>query len=143
MMVSKIPMFVSEYEAEAEELECVICLSGIEEGEIGRRLTECGHAFHVECIDMWLSSHCNCPLCRAPVSVNDSQVGSVGGGDDGGGGGDDDHGVLEIVIGGDDDDDFGGSSVSETSVSLLGFSLKRLLSKVFLSSHVNELEGSQ
>jgi hypothetical protein len=36
-----------------------------------------------------------------------------------------------------------GSSVSvseSSSLSLFGFSLKRILSKVFLSSHVNELD---
>ena len=73
--------------------------------------------------DMWLSSHCNFPPCRAPVLIgvvqNDSQVGSVYGG--GGGGGGDDHGVLEIVIGAPSSeigDDFGGSVVSETSLSL-------------------------
>lgn len=100
---------------------------------------------------MWLSSHCNCPICRAPIVVhqnnnnnqNDSQLGSVHGG---GGSGD-----FEIVIGTPSYDEISesergvsGSVVSvseETSLSLLlGFSLKKMLSKVFLSSHVNELD---
>ncbi|KAL0887139.1 hypothetical protein Bca101_011122 [Brassica carinata] len=37
------------------------------EGDFGRKLRFCGHGFHVECIDMWLSSHSTCPLCRSPV----------------------------------------------------------------------------
>ncbi|CAL0315617.1 unnamed protein product [Lupinus luteus] len=139
--VSRIPMFV--YEAETKELECVICLSGFEEGEIGRRLPKCGHAFHLECIDMWLSSHCTCPICRAHVVVQNN---------DGDGDGDD---VLQIVIGtpsyvsseGESmNDNYGGSgsSVSQISSSLLlACSFKRMLSKVFQSSNVNELDGSQ
>ncbi|XP_027368446.1 RING-H2 finger protein ATL63-like [Abrus precatorius] len=153
-IVSAIPLFVHETE-KTEELECVICLSVIEEGEIGRSLPKCGHAFHVDCIDMWLSSHCNCPICRAPIVMsNNSQLGSV---DEDGGGGDNDHAVIEIVVvtpGYDEitesergDDSYEGGrvsgSVSETSSSLIGCSLKRMLSKVFLSSDVSELDGSE
>lgn len=138
-------MFV--YEAEAEELECVICLSGFDEGEIGRSLPKCGHAFHVECIDMWLSSHRNCPICRAPIVVQDDSQYDHGDGD-----GDDDPGVLDIVISTPSyeisesesgNDNHGGATVSQISSSLLGSSLKRMLSKVFQSSNVNELDGSQ
>lgn len=50
-------------------LECAVCLSLFEDKEKGRKLPECGHGFHVECIDMWLSSHSNCPICRAGVRV--------------------------------------------------------------------------
>ncbi|KAE9615138.1 putative transcription factor C2H2 family [Lupinus albus] len=137
-IVSRIPMFV--HEAESEELECVICLSGFEEGEIGRSLSKCGHTFHLECIDMWLSSHCNCPICRATIVVQNND-------------GDND-GVVEIVIespsyeisesGSDNYGNSGVNSVSQTSSSLLlGFSLKKMLSKVFQYSNVNELHGSQ
>ncbi|XP_021729349.1 RING-H2 finger protein ATL63-like [Chenopodium quinoa] len=48
-------------------LECAICLSMFEEGEVGRSLPRCSHAFHMECIDMWLFSHSTCPICRAQV----------------------------------------------------------------------------
>jgi len=133
--VSAIPTF--EHKAEkTEELECVVCLSVIEEGEIGRRLPKCGHAFHVECIDMWFTSHCNCPICRAPILVSDD---SPSASDD----------VFEIVVvtpGYEISESEIGAmsdSVSENSSSLLGFSLKRLLSKVFQSpDHVTELDAS-
>ncbi|CAH8281545.1 unnamed protein product [Eruca vesicaria subsp. sativa] len=47
--------------------DCSVCLSEFEEDEALRLLPKCSHAFHVSCIDMWLLSHKNCPLCRAPV----------------------------------------------------------------------------
>ncbi|KAL3586156.1 hypothetical protein D5086_013023 [Populus alba] len=47
--------------------ECVVCLSAFEEGEEVRQLPRCKHSFHAPCIDMWLYSHSNCPLCRSSV----------------------------------------------------------------------------
>ncbi|KAG7534732.1 Zinc finger RING-type [Arabidopsis thaliana x Arabidopsis arenosa] len=69
-VISSIPLFVYEEDEEEEgeeEEECVICLGLWEAGDFGRKLRNCGHGFHVECIDMWLSSHSTCPLCRSPV----------------------------------------------------------------------------
>lgn len=78
-VISSIPLFVYEDdekdEEEEEEEECVICLGLWEVGDFGRKIRNCGHGFHVECIDMWLSSHSTCPLCRSPVlaaSVEDN-----------------------------------------------------------------------
>ncbi|PON48058.1 43kDa postsynaptic protein [Trema orientale] len=55
--------------AEADS-ECAVCLSAFEEGEEIRNLPRCKHSFHAPCIDMWLYSHSDCPLCRAPVVVS-------------------------------------------------------------------------
>ncbi|KAK9930380.1 hypothetical protein M0R45_027419 [Rubus argutus] len=33
----------------------------------GMLLPKCSHAFHINCIDTWLRSHTNCPLCRAYI----------------------------------------------------------------------------
>nr|POF11028.1 ring-h2 finger protein atl52 [Quercus suber] len=49
------------------DYECAVCLSVFEEGEEVRKLPRCKHSFHALCIDMWLYSHFDCPLCRAPV----------------------------------------------------------------------------
>ncbi|KAK3037830.1 hypothetical protein RJ639_031871, partial [Escallonia herrerae] len=48
-----------------EEGVCPVCLSEFEDGEELRTLPECMHSYHVPCIDMWLLSHPNCPVCRA------------------------------------------------------------------------------
>ncbi|CAK9159133.1 unnamed protein product [Ilex paraguariensis] len=50
-----------------EGTDCSVCLSEFEEDESLRLLPKCSHAFHIPCIDTWLRSHKNCPLCRAPV----------------------------------------------------------------------------
>ncbi|CAA3008887.1 RING-H2 finger ATL63-like [Olea europaea subsp. europaea] len=65
--ISSIPLFVFKREEHKRGLECVICLSLFENEEVGRRLPKCDHAFHAECIDMWLHSHTTCPICRARV----------------------------------------------------------------------------
>ncbi|XP_057772483.1 RING-H2 finger protein ATL63-like [Salvia miltiorrhiza] len=65
-VLSSIPVFICEGEY-CSGLECVICLSSFENGEEGKRLPLCGHAFHVGCINMWLHSHATCPVCRAPA----------------------------------------------------------------------------
>lgn len=54
--------------------ECSVCLSEFEEDETLRLLPKCSHAFHVPCIDTWLRSHTNCPMCRAPIVNNVAQA---------------------------------------------------------------------
>ena len=58
-----------EEEEQDDEFECSVCLSVYEEGEEVRKLPQCKHYFHVLCIDMWLYSHLDCPICRTPVDV--------------------------------------------------------------------------
>ncbi|MQL69982.1 hypothetical protein Taro_002276 [Colocasia esculenta] len=52
--------------------ECAVCLVEFEENDSLRTLPLCAHAFHVDCIDVWLRSHANCPLCRASVFRQES-----------------------------------------------------------------------
>ncbi|KAF2550160.1 hypothetical protein F2Q68_00037761 [Brassica cretica] len=60
----------SKRDGVVEGTDCSVCLSEFEEEEMLRLLPKCRHAFHLSCIDTWLRSHTNCPLCRAPI-VND------------------------------------------------------------------------
>ncbi|KAK7275804.1 hypothetical protein RIF29_16928 [Crotalaria pallida] len=53
-----------------EGSECSVCLNEFLEGETLRLLPKCNHAFHISCIDTWLRSHTNCPLCRASIVSN-------------------------------------------------------------------------
>ncbi|KAK1354930.1 RING-type E3 ubiquitin transferase [Heracleum sosnowskyi] len=59
-------------QVEYDNQECPVCLSVFEEEEEVRQLPLCKHSFHAPCIDMWLSSHLDCPLCRTPVELQDS-----------------------------------------------------------------------
>ncbi|CAH1453454.1 unnamed protein product [Lactuca virosa] len=47
--------------------DCSVCLGEFQEDESIKLLPKCSHAFHVYCIDTWLKTHSNCPLCRAKV----------------------------------------------------------------------------
>lgn len=47
--------------------DCAVCLGEVEKGETVRRLPTCQHVFHRECIDLWLSAHATCPVCRSGV----------------------------------------------------------------------------
>ncbi|XP_059139474.1 mucin-2-like isoform X2 [Physella acuta] len=48
--------------------KCTICLSEFETGEDVRRLP-CMHLFHSECVDQWLSTNKNCPICRVDIEA--------------------------------------------------------------------------
>lgn len=50
-----------------DSMECAVCLVEFQENEALRLLPKCSHAFHINCIDVWLRSHANCPLCRANI----------------------------------------------------------------------------
>ncbi|CAN4099781.1 unnamed protein product [Withania somnifera] len=52
--------------------DCSVCLSEFQEDESLRLLPKCSHAFHVMCIDTWLKSHSNCPLCRAHITLSNA-----------------------------------------------------------------------
>lgn len=48
--------------------ECVVCLNDFQEMDTLRVLPSCNHAFHLDCIDIWLQNNANCPLCRLSIS---------------------------------------------------------------------------
>ena len=57
-----------------EGTECSVCLNEFQDDETLRLLPKCSHAFHIPCIDTWLRSHTNCPLCRAPIVTNTDEA---------------------------------------------------------------------
>lgn len=48
---------------------CSICLRDYKESDVLRMLPDCGHLYHLRCVDPWLKSHPTCPMCRSSSSV--------------------------------------------------------------------------
>ncbi|KAL2895199.1 RING-H2 finger protein ATL80 [Bienertia sinuspersici] len=65
-VLKSLPKFAYSADQHAGKLsdDCAICLSEFCSGEEIRVLPQCGHGFHVSCIDTWLGSHSSCPSCR-------------------------------------------------------------------------------
>ena len=55
---------------------CTICLGEYQEKEVLRIMPQCGHNFHLSCIDVWLRRKSTCPVCRLPLqdSLNTKNV---------------------------------------------------------------------
>ncbi|CAI9089271.1 OLC1v1023818C1 [Oldenlandia corymbosa var. corymbosa] len=76
-IIDSLPKFIIKRDRELKDVEtgelttagteCSVCLSLLEDGEIARKLPNCGHVFHSECIDTWLNSQSTCPICRTGV----------------------------------------------------------------------------
>jgi len=49
---------------------CSICQIDFQSSDIVRRLNNCSHLFHLNCIDTWLSNHNTCPTCRNNLTNN-------------------------------------------------------------------------
>ncbi|EEF38288.1 RING-H2 finger protein ATL70 [Ricinus communis] len=43
---------------------CSICLADYKSTDMLRLLPDCGHLFHLKCVDPWLRLHPTCPVCR-------------------------------------------------------------------------------
>jgi len=55
--------------------ECTICL--LDYNEETKKITECSHTFHTECLDRWLQNNTSCPLCRTELKPMSFSSGSV------------------------------------------------------------------
>ncbi|XP_023511773.1 RING-H2 finger protein ATL65 [Cucurbita pepo subsp. pepo] len=68
-IIKTIPLsvYTAKSRRDSRDRECAVCLLEFEDDDYVRTLPICSHAFHVDCIDVWLRSHANCPLCRAVV----------------------------------------------------------------------------
>ncbi|OIT20248.1 putative e3 ubiquitin-protein ligase hip1 [Nicotiana attenuata] len=69
--------YATVMEIDDEELEqetCAICLCEYEDEDTIGKL-QCGHEFHVGCVNKWLQHKKSCPFCRAQVlAARDSYI---------------------------------------------------------------------
>ncbi|XP_022641294.1 RING-H2 finger protein ATL16 [Vigna radiata var. radiata] len=72
-VIREIPtfQFIKGEEGEDQSVYgCVVCLAEFKEHDVLKVLPNCNHAFHLDCIDVWLQANSNCPLCRSSISGN-------------------------------------------------------------------------
>ncbi|CAA7396507.1 unnamed protein product [Spirodela intermedia] len=62
-----LPVVIFKESFLIRETQCSVCLGDYKSDECLKRIPPCGHTFHVECIDSWLSAHTTCPLCRVSL----------------------------------------------------------------------------
>ncbi|KAA8520573.1 hypothetical protein F0562_014829 [Nyssa sinensis] len=72
VMVAAIPTmkFSREAFSSMEDAQCTICLGEYQEREVLRIMPQCGHNFHLSCIDVWLRKQSTCPVCRLPLQAS-------------------------------------------------------------------------
>lgn len=72
VIVDTFPIIKYNHEmfSSIEDAVCTVCLGEYEEKDILRVLPTCGHAFHINCIDVWLRQHSTCPVCRLSLRAN-------------------------------------------------------------------------
>ncbi|KAL0309193.1 UNVERIFIED_CONTAM: RING-H2 finger protein ATL5 [Sesamum radiatum] len=72
VVVAAIPTMKFDREAfsSTEDAQCSICLAEYQEKEVLRIMPNCGHSFHLSCIDTWLRKRSTCPVCR--LSIQDA-----------------------------------------------------------------------
>ena len=52
---------------ESEFESCSICMENFSPNSIVRKLNNCGHIFHVDCVDTWFETNMTCPVCRTDL----------------------------------------------------------------------------
>ncbi|KAJ4910073.1 RING-H2 finger protein ATL7 [Raphanus sativus] len=88
-----LPIVIFKESFSINDSQCSVCLADYQANEKLQQIPPCGHTFHLDCIDLWLTSHTTCPLCRLslipksfvdPSQQNPETVSSIGNSDGGG-----------------------------------------------------------
>jgi E3 ubiquitin-protein ligase ATL6/9/15/31/42/55 len=71
-IIDKCPVLVystvKDHKIGKVTVECAVCLNEFQHNDKIRLLPTCYHVFHQDCIDVWLPSHMNCPVCRSKLT---------------------------------------------------------------------------
>ncbi|KAL6899764.1 hypothetical protein ACP4OV_006422 [Aristida adscensionis] len=62
-----LPVVIFKESFLIRETQCSVCLADYQPDERLQRIPPCGHTFHINCIDHWLSTNTTCPLCRVSL----------------------------------------------------------------------------
>ncbi|KAK3158200.1 hypothetical protein QOZ80_2AG0134090 [Eleusine coracana subsp. coracana] len=66
-MREMLPVVIFKESFLVRETQCSVCLADYQPDERLQRIPPCGHTFHIDCIDHWLSTNTTCPLCRVSL----------------------------------------------------------------------------
>ncbi|WVZ75015.1 hypothetical protein U9M48_023120 [Paspalum notatum var. saurae] len=66
-MREMLPVVIFKESFLIRETQCSVCLADYQPDERLQRIPPCGHTFHINCIDHWLSTNTTCPLCRVSL----------------------------------------------------------------------------
>ncbi|XP_062219331.1 RING-H2 finger protein ATL58-like [Phragmites australis] len=66
-MREMLPVVIFKESFLIRETQCSVCLADYQPDEQLQRIPPCGHTFHIDCIDHWLSTNTTCPLCRVSL----------------------------------------------------------------------------
>ncbi|XP_061944959.1 RING-H2 finger protein ATL7 isoform X3 [Populus nigra] len=59
-----LPVIVYKESFSVRDTQCPVCLGDYQADDKLQQIPACGHTFHMDCIDHWLTNHITCPLCR-------------------------------------------------------------------------------
>ncbi|XP_057793862.1 RING-H2 finger protein ATL58-like [Salvia miltiorrhiza] len=59
-----LPIIVFNHSFSVKDTLCSVCLGEYLAEDKLQQIPSCGHTFHMDCIDLWLTIHTTCPLCR-------------------------------------------------------------------------------
>ncbi|CAO2834425.1 unnamed protein product [Amaranthus hypochondriacus] len=59
-----LPIIVFKESFSVRDSQCSVCLGDYQAEDKLQQIPGCGHTFHQNCIDHWLTTHTTCPLCR-------------------------------------------------------------------------------
>ena len=67
--IKKIPKIIyNKNKFKGDDNKCVVCQYEFKNGENVTKLS-CGHLFHSECVDTWLSKNKVCPMCHKEIII--------------------------------------------------------------------------
>ncbi|KAL3638599.1 RING-H2 finger protein atl7 [Castilleja foliolosa] len=69
-----LPIVVFKESFFVKDTLCSVCLGEYEAEDKLQQIPGCGHTFHMDCIDLWLSTRTTCPLCRQSLLASTTTI---------------------------------------------------------------------